>query len=175
VSLATIIAMPSSAASRVANSSGPLKAAGNLTAVQYTLDSLATCHVFDGLTILKNTSTKPLRVTAVNAMIPTESAPLKDQITYQLRTFRAGSTTGAVGALVNMPVLGGTVVGNAVGGVIKPISTSSLWYIVLLRIKVVQPHDAEWVIRGLRVSYSVGTKNYSTALRQTVRLPSTTC
>jgi len=172
----TLVLIPTTLASGAAVRDEPLRAASGLTASEgFTLDSLATCNVFDGLTIVKNMGSKPLQIVRVNAIIPTEMAPLKDKITYQLRSFRQGSTTGAVGAVANMPVLGGRILGNAVGGVLQPIASSSRWYVVLFRIKVIQPHASEWTIRGLRVYYTVGQKGFSTALYQTVRLPRTNC
>ena len=176
VVFASVVAVPVSGASGATNSKGPLQIAGNSqVGATYTLYSLATCDVFDALTLMKNVGTKPVRLTDVHAMIPTESVPVKDKITYQLITYKAGSTTGEVGAVENMSTRGGTIVGNAVGDVLQPISKSSLWYIVVFRMKVVQPHSAEWVVRGVRVSYTVGTKMYHVVFPQTVRLPKTGC
>ncbi|HUZ39926.1 MAG TPA: hypothetical protein VMU68_00840 [Acidimicrobiales bacterium] len=171
-----LLLVPSSLASASVNQRQPLRAVSGLTAGEtFTLDSLATCDVFDGLTIIKNTDAKSIRIVRLNAIIPTEATPLKDKITYQLRSFHQGSTTGAVGAVANMPVLGGRVLGSAAGGILRPIASSSLWYVVLFRIKVIQPHASEWVIRGLRIYYTVGQRSFSTVLGQTVRLPRTNC
>lgn len=174
--LATIMIMPTSVAAGATSVNGPLHAAGDLTTGEsFTLFLLKTCRVFDGLTIVKNTGTVPLRITAVNVVIPSQSVPSKDQVTYQLRSYRAGSTTGAVGAVANMPTLGGTIVGGAVGSTVRPITTSSLWYIVVFRMKVLQARNTEWVVRGLRVSYKVGAKTYHAMFPQTVRFPPTDC
>jgi hypothetical protein len=141
----------------------------------YSFPTLATCDVVDGIEIMKNTGSKPLRIVHVTAVIPTGSVPPSDKISYQLRSFRQGSTTGAVGNVQNMPVLGGQIVGSAVDQVLQPIASSSRWYIVLIRIKVVQPRTSGWAIRGLKVEYSVGAKGFSTVLKQTVLLPRTDC
>jgi hypothetical protein len=157
-------------------SSGPLTAASGITSHEViTLDSLASCQIFDGLTIMKNTGKRSLRIVGVRAIIPFDRSTSSARITYQLRSFREGTTTGAVGAVANMPVLGGQVLGNAVGGVLRPISSSSNWYVVLARLSVNKPHTSEWVIRGLRIFYRAGSRMYSVELKQTVRLPRTQC
>jgi hypothetical protein len=141
----------------------------------YSFGSLASCDVFDGVEIMKNTGSSPLRIVRVSADIPTESVPSRDTITYQLRSYGQSATTGAVGTVPNMPALGGHVIGSPDGHVLQPIASSSRWYIVLMRIKVVQPRKSGWAIRGLRIQYMVGAKSFNTVLKQTVRLPRTNC
>jgi hypothetical protein len=179
LSIAMVMALmfvPATSASGSTGQNGPLRAASGLTAGEtITLDSLTACDVFDGLTIMKNTGTIPIRIDRVNAVIPTEITPARDKITYQLRSFPQGSTTGAVGAVENMPVLDGHILGSAVGGVLQPVASKSLWYVVLFRMRVMQPRASEWVIRGLHISYTVGHRTFSAELRQTVRLPRTNC
>ncbi|MHB1209729.1 MAG: hypothetical protein ACYC1I_08500 [Acidimicrobiales bacterium] len=174
--LATLMWAPATPASANTAVNGPLQVAGpTINDENITLLSLKTCRIFDGLTLVKNEAARPLRITAVHALIPSETSPSKDEVTYQVRSFRAGSTRGAIGAVNTMTVLGGTIVGSAVGSVLEPIAASTRWYVVVFRVHVLQARVAPWAIRGVRVSYTLGARSYHAQFGQTVRLPPTTC
>ncbi|MBW4077654.1 MAG: hypothetical protein HIU84_03920 [Acidobacteria bacterium] len=176
VLVATSLWAPGAPVSASTAASGPLQVAGpTINEENITLFSLTTCRIFDGLTLVRNEGARPLRITAVHAVIPSETSPTKDEVTYQVRSLRAGSTRGAIGAVNTMTVLGGTIVGSAVGSVLEPIATSLRWYVVVFRVHVLQARLSPWAIRGVRVSYTLGARSYHALFRQTVRFPSTTC
>jgi hypothetical protein len=173
--VATTALVPAVVANGASRSKDLLVARGPGADETFTIDSLTTCHVFDGLTIMVNTGATAIRIVGVSAIIPSEASPATDQISYQLRSFRRGTTTGAVGAVESMPVLGGHVQGDAVGGELRPLASSSLWYDVVIRMQVRQPRATEWVIRGVRIEYRVGGRFFTTSFPQQVRLPHTDC
>lgn len=176
VLLATVVVATGVPASATTAVHGPLRVAGpTINEEDFTLLSLTTCRIFDGLTLVRNEGARPLRITAVHAVIPSEVSASKDEVTYQVRSFRAGSTRGALGAVDNMTVLGGTLMGRAVGSVLEPSATSSRWYGVVFRVRVRQARVSPWAIRGVRVTYTLGARSYHALFRQTVRLPPTTC
>ncbi len=154
----------------------PLRVAGaTITYEDINLTSLATCHIFDGLTILKNVGSVALHITSINAVIPTDLRSSPDRVVYQVRSLRSGTTQGAVGAVESMNVLGGTNIGGARGATLLPVGSHPLWYVVVFRMAVLHPRSAPWAIRGVRVTYRSGTTTYHAFFPQTVRLPATTC
>jgi hypothetical protein len=156
--------------------SGGLKLAVHSGAgATFTLDSLSSCRVGDGLAVVKNTGRQAIRVTAVNAVIPREKSTSRDRTTFQLLSLRPRSTTGEVGALFNLKAMGKAVnLGSVIGAVLKPVATGQRWYAIVARIRVLQNHPAEWVIRGIKVTLKVGRRTYHVVFPQTVRLPATT-
>lgn len=167
---------PLSPATGVMTSRPPLQVAGaTITYEDINLKSLATCHIFDGLTILKNAGPVALHITSIKAVVPTDTRSSPDLVVYQVRAFRSGATQGAVGAVKSMNVLGGTNIGGASGATLLPIGSHPLWYVVVFRMTVFHPRSAPWAIRGVRVTYRSGTTTYRAFFPQTVRLPATTC
>jgi hypothetical protein len=173
--IVTLALAPATSANGSTGDNDVLVSSGPGSGEIITLSSLATCDVFDGLAIVKNTGTKSIRVVRVSAIIPTEVVPVKDQISFQLRSFPRGTTTGAAGAVANMPILGGHILGSAVGAVLRPVASSSLWYGVVIRVRVQQARHSEWVIRGLRVDYTVGQRTFTSTFTSQIRLPHTDC
>ena len=141
----------------------------------FTLDSLSSCQIGDGLAVVRDVGNHSIRVTAVSTVIPSDKTTTRDRTTYQLLSVGPRSTTGEVGALFNLTAMGKTVnLGSAVGGVLKPVATSHRWYAIMARIRILQNHPVEWVIRGIRVTLQVDTRTYHVLIPQTIRLPATT-
>jgi hypothetical protein len=172
VSLAGLFSAPVGASSSIA---GPLSGARDTTSTAaYSLLTLPTCQIGDGITILKNSGKRSLVITSVKVITPSQTES-SDRISYELESFKAGTTTGALGATFSIALKGGTVVGNAVGATINSFGKEPLWYVVVVFMKLSQSYTGPWAIRGLRISYRVGTKNYHVFFSQTIRLPRSSC
>jgi hypothetical protein len=141
----------------------------------FTLDSLSSCQIGDGLAVVSDVGKHSIRVTAVSTVIPSDKTTTRDRTTYQLLSLRPRSTTGEVGALFNLTAMGKTLnLGSVVGGVLKPVTTSHRWYAIVARIRILQNHPVEWVIRGIRVTLQVDSRTYHVLIPQTIRLSATT-
>ena len=172
VSLGVVLSVPAGAS---ISSTGPLSVARDVTTgTTYTLLTLPTCQIGDGLTILKDSGKKSIVITSIKVMAPSQTQSA-DRISYKLESFKSGTTSGALGASFAIALKGGTLVGNAVGATIKPFDKKPLWYVVVAYMKLSQSYTGPWAIRGLRVSYKVGTKTYRAVFSQTVRLPRSSC
>lgn len=154
-------------------SMSPLQNAGNwATKYTYTLHSLTSCEVGDGLSVVENVGDLPLRLRSLSVLYEGGAGSYAAHTTYQLVSFRRATTEGQLGATFDLAVLAnGRVVGPATGGVLDPVKPSGLWYVIVARIKVAAFHRSKWGIAGLRVGYRVGTTAHSVVLRQSVELP----
>ena len=177
VSLVGLAVSPLSASqsSTAPKSSGFQLAVDSGVGATFTLDSLSSCRISDGLAVVRDVGNHSIRVTAVSTVIPSDTTITRDRTTYQLLSLRPRSTTGEVGALFNLTAMGKTVnLGSVVGGVLKPMATSHRWYAIVARIRILQNHPVEWVIRGISVTLQVDSRIYHVLIPQSIRLPATT-
>jgi hypothetical protein len=157
-----------------APSIAPLRSAGDWSSYTYTLKSLKLCEVGDGLSLVKVTGPSPLRLIDLDVLFGGDAKASQARVTYQLISFRRGTTEGQLGAMFNLSALdNGLSYGPALGGVMEPLKTSQLWYDIVARVKVLANHGKPWSINGLRVTYRSTTTTYTTVLRQSVKLPTT--
>jgi hypothetical protein len=152
----------------------PLRAAGIGAAYVYSLRSLQSCEVGDGLTLTKVAGPSAIRVSNVEVLYGGHATPREATVTYQLISFRRGTTEGQLAASFKLGALhNGANLGSVYGGVLEPLASSQLWYDLVARIQVVANHATPWSIHGLRVTYRSGTSTYTTIFRQSVKLPPT--
>jgi hypothetical protein len=154
---------------------GPLQIASQqLSGWHYSLESLASCRLSDGVAIFKNVSSDPIRVTLVSLLTEGGGAALAPhRWTYELLQFREGSTTGELAGSADLTALRhGRSLGTAVGSVIEPVRSGS-WYDVVARIRMPAGQTSAWGIHGIVISYRVDSKEFSSSFRQSIRLPAT--
>lgn len=181
-SLLAVVAIPVADASASMSStaitpstSGPLKSASQqLSSWHYSLESLASCQVSDGIAIFKNISSDPIKITHLRMLTGGGSVALaRQRWTYELSRFRVGATTGALASSTDLTALrNGTSLGAAVGGTIEPVLGGS-WYDVVARVRMPAGRTPAWEIHGIVVNYRVGSKEFSSSFRQSIALPST--
>jgi hypothetical protein len=152
----------------------PLRTAGIGASFSYSLRTLKSCEVGDGLTLVKVAGASGIRVTNVQVLYGGDANAREASVTYQVISFRRGTTEGqlqnnfSLGALAN-----GLSHGSALGSELEPLKTSQLWYDVMAQVKVTANHDEPWFIKGLRVTYRSGTTAYATIFHQSIKLPAT--
>jgi hypothetical protein len=150
-----------------------LRDATNASSYSYELSLVKTCEVGDGLAVVKNVGTTSLRLTSIAVLYGGARAD-QARTTFALISFRRGTNEGQLGATFDLSGLdGGVDLGNAVGGVIEPITTSGRSYDIVAKILVLANHTSSWKIDGLRVTYDVGARAYATVLAQSITLSST--
>jgi hypothetical protein len=137
----------------------------------YKLFALPTCRVGDGLTVLINTASSPVRITHMAIRLPVK----EDTATsFELMTFQPGATTGEIAGSFDLAALrNGHDIGNAIGAVLSPVKTGHLWYAVIARVRLLRNASREWEIRGLGITYVLKGKSESVFIPQEVRLPPT--
>jgi hypothetical protein len=152
----------------------PLRAVGVWSTYSYSLPSLRSCEVGDGLSLVKVAGPTALRVTNVQVLYGNDFKSRWASVTYELISFRRGTTEGQLAASFKLGALGnGLTRTPAIGGELKPLMTSQLWYDIVALVKVTVNRAASWSIDGLRVSYRSGSTTNATILRQSVKLPMT--
>jgi hypothetical protein len=152
----------------------PLRAAGTGATYVYSLPSLKSCEVGDGLTLTKVAGPSAIRVTNAEVLYGGGATPRDAKVTYLLISFRRGTTEGQVAASFKLGALrNGANLGPVYGGVLEPLASSQLWYDIVARVQVIANHATSWSIQGLRVTYRTGTSIYTTTFRQSVKLPRT--
>lgn len=167
------------AASAASSSGRPSTRALELASPQlagwsYRLDSLASCQVGDGIALVVNDANRPIRITEVR-MTSSGGGPLlaASRWSYQLVSFKEGSTTGEVaGSFALASLGGGRRLGDAIGGVLDPVVGSGRWYDVVARRRI-PARTAAWEIRGIVINYELGSHGYTARFAQAVTLPAT--
>jgi hypothetical protein len=140
----------------------------------YTLKLVKTCEVGDGLAVVKNVGTRPLRLTSISVLYGDGASSRQATTTFELLSIRRGTSEGQLEATFKLPsVDGGDNMGNAVGSVVEPISSSGRSYDIVAKVLVLVDHTKPWTIAGLRVTYTVGSTSYTTVLGQSITLSST--
>jgi hypothetical protein len=157
-----------------APSVAPLRVAGAWSASPYELPTLKSCKVGDALTVVDVAGSTALRLTGLQVLYGGGARPSEAHVTYQLISFRRGTTEGQLGATFNLGALtNGLSYGPALGGVLEPLRSSGLWYDLVARVKVIVNHAQPWSIIGLRVTYRSTSAAYASIFRQSVKLPTT--
>jgi hypothetical protein len=157
-----------------ASAASALRYASNGANYAYTLKLVKTCEVGDGLAVVKNVGATPLRLTSIAVLYGDGARADQASTTYELISMRRGTSEGQLGATFDLTGLyGGVAMGNAVGGVVQPISTSGRSYDIVAKVLVIANHHKSWKITGLRVTYDVGSSAYTTVLAQSITLSST--
>jgi hypothetical protein len=140
----------------------------------YTLKLVKSCEVGDGLAIVKNVGAVPLRLTSIAVLYGDGASARQASTTFQLVSLRRGTSEGQLEATFDLAIVdGGDNMGNAVGGVVEPISKSGRSYEIVAKVLVIGDHAQPWTITGLRITYKVGSRSYATVLAQSITLSST--
>ena len=138
----------------------------------YSLPKLPTCQVGDGINVLLNNSPKQVVIKSIAAVIPSW---VKATARYKLISFKAGSTTGELTTSFKLVDLkNGTSLGNVIGAAIKPVSSTNRWYVIAADISIHSDVQKHWMIRGLKIAYSVSGKTYTKTFVSSIVLPPTT-
>jgi hypothetical protein len=165
--------VPTAAAS-AATANSVLRYASGGARYAYTLKMIKSCEVGDGLAVVKNVGTTPLRITSIAVLYGDGARASQASTTYELISLRRGTSEGQLAANFDLTGLdGGVAMGNAIGGVVQPISTSGRSYDIVAKVLVVVDHTTPWKITGLRVAYDVGSAHFTTVLTQSVTLSPT--
>lgn len=180
IPLLALLAIPLSSASAspkamALSSDGPLQTASQpFSGWHYSLESLASCEVSDGVAIFKNVSSNAIRVTHVSMLTDGGGVALaRSRWTYELMRFREGSTTGELAGSARLTALrNGRSLGAAVGGVIEPVRSGS-WYDVVARMRMPAGRTSSWGIHGIVITYRAGPREFSSSFRQSIQLPAT--
>ena len=137
----------------------------------YKLFTLASCDVGDGLAVVINPTSSPVRITNIDIRLPVKE---HSTTTFEVMAFKSGTTPGEIAGSFDLTALrNGRDIGNALGAVLSPVKTGHLWYAIVARVHLLANATAEWEIRGIGISYLVkGTKG-SVFIPQEVRLPPT--
>jgi hypothetical protein len=174
--LATLLAVLIAMAPRVASAADAsvLRYAEADASDAYKLKLIKTCEVGDGLAVVNNDGTMPLRLTSISVLYGDGASARQANATFELISLRRGTSEGQLGATFDLSKVDGDVdMGNAVGSVIEPISTSGRSYDIVAKVLVTVHHEKSWKIAGLRVTYKVGTRSYATVLAQSIALSAT--
>ena len=152
----------------------PLRTAGIGASFSYSLPSLKSCEIGDGLTVVKVAGPLALRVTNVQVLYGGDVTAREVSATYQVISFRRGTTEGQLANNFTLGALGnGLSHGPALGSELQPLNVSQLWYDIVAHVKVTANRDKPWSIEGLRVTYRSDTTAYATDFRQSITLPIT--
>lgn len=176
--LAIPLATASASASPTAialSTDGPLQSASQqMSSWHYSLESLASCQLSDGIAVFKNVSSEPIRITHVRMLTDGGSVALaRQRWSFELLRFRVGTTTGELAGSTDLTALRtGKSLGTAVGEVIEPVRTGS-WYDVVARVRVPAGRTPAWAIHGIVVNYRVGSNEFSSSFGQSIALPAT--
>jgi hypothetical protein len=139
------------------------------TTYAYTLTDLSSCHITDALTVIENQLADPVHLTSVRLSVVDDSLG-RERISAAVTAYKAGTTTGAVGAASTLSPLRNHRLLPAVGAILVPFSRSSAWYEVVLHIDVLGAHPNQWSIDGISVGYTVGNQKFTTTFPQSVKL-----
>jgi hypothetical protein len=140
----------------------------------YTLKLVKTCEVGDGLAVVNNDGPAPLRLTSIAVLYGEGASAHQANATFELISLRRGTSEGQLGATFDLSKVDGDVnMGNAVGSLVEPISTSGRSYDIVAKVLVTADHSKSWKIAGLRVTYTVGSRSYATVLAQSIALSAT--
>jgi hypothetical protein len=170
--LALLMTTPMSVAS--ATSASVLRYADSAASYAYTLKLVKTCEVGDGLAIVKNVGLTPLRLTSIAVLYGDGANANQAKVSFELVSLRRGTSEGQLGATFDLTSTKGAVdIGNAIGGVVQPISTSGRSYDLVVKVLAIVDHAKRWKIVGLRVAYDVGAHSYTTVLAQSITLSPT--
>jgi hypothetical protein len=138
------------------------------------LDSLTSCRVGDGLAVVRDTALLPLRVLAVRLVVAGDDTPSTDVRSFRVVSVDAGSTSGEVAGTFHLSAVNdGRSGGVAVGSVLQSVRSSHRWYDIEALLQLTANHPAPWQIQGMKVTYGLGSRSYSTTFAQSVRLPAT--
>jgi hypothetical protein len=143
------------------------------TGWSYRLDSLVNCQVGDGIAVLKNEADEPIRITHVSMITSGGGRALATrQWSFQLMSFRRGTTTGEIAGSFSLTALdNGRLLGSAVGGAIKPVVRSNRWYDVVARLRLAPGHTSAWEIQGIVIKYQLASHFYTSRFPQSIQLP----
>jgi len=137
----------------------------------YTLSTVSSCEIGDGITVIENISSQPVRLGDISLQVK-GAGPHSYVTTYQVLSFKAGSTTGEVAPSFSLAALqDGKDIGPATGATLAPVSVSGLWYAIVARLHVTGAVPAPWAIEGIDVHYQLAAKSYAVGFKQTVNLP----
>jgi hypothetical protein len=140
----------------------------------YRLKLAKTCEVGDGLAVVNNVGDAPLRLTSITVLYGDGASGRQANTNFELFSLRRGTSKGQLGATFDLSgVDGGVSMGNAVGSVVQPLSTSGRSYDIVAKVLVTVDHTGPWKIVGLRVTYKVGARSYATVLAQSITLSAT--
>lgn len=142
----------------------------------YTLSAVRSCEIGDGITVIENISSQPVRLSDISVHVEGAS-PHSYVTTYQVLSLKAGSTTGELAPSFSLAALGnGEDISPAIGATLAPVSVSGLWYAIVARLRITAAVPAPWTIEGIGVRYQLAAKSYAASFKQTVNLPATsTC
>ena len=139
----------------------------------YSLPTLTSCQVGDGLTVVLDDASKPIHITGVRLVVAPARYDANLKTSYQLLALRKGSTTGEIADSFHLAELArGKVMGNPVGRSLPSNGGSVYWFGIVARARLEANLPTPWSIHGLRISYSVGAKSYVTFMPGLVKLPS---
>ena len=165
-------ASPASATTAVKPVAKALQIAGQFDlGYSYKLFALPSCEVGDGLAVLINTATAPIRITHMAIRLP-----VKENTTthFEVMTFKPGTTPGEIAGSFDLKALrNGRDIGNALGAVLSPVKTGHLWYAIIARVHLLTNAASEWEIRGIGITYLMNGRTGSVFIAQEVRLPPT--
>lgn len=171
-SLALLFLLPTSIAQATSLSVLRYATAGAKDA--YRLELKKTCEVGDGLAVVNNVGAAPVRLTSIAVLYGDGANAHQANTNFDLISFRRGTSEGQLEATFHLSsVDGGVRMGNAVGGIVQPLSTSGRSYDIVAKVLVTVDHPKPWTIAGLRVTYTVGMRSYATVLEQSITLSST--
>lgn len=111
----------------------------------YRLKLVKTCEVGDGLAVVNNVGDAPLRVTSIAVLYGDGASAHQANTNFELISLRRGTSKGELGATFDLSsVDGGVSMGNAVGGVVEPISSSGRSYDIVAKVLVTADHTKPW-------------------------------
>ncbi len=174
--LATVLVLLAAVPTSLAGAAGDsvLRYADASARDAYTLKLVKTCEVGDGLAVVENVASTPLQVTSITVLYGEGARADQARTTFELISLRRGTSDGQLGSTFHIArVDGGVNMGDAVGGVIEPVSTSGRTYDIVAKVLVIGDHTKPWTITGLRVTYKVGERSYATTLAQSITLSAT--
>lgn len=136
-----------------------------------TFPSIQNCEISDGVTVVKNSGTRPISIISVS-VDTTNSDGVK--AAYTILSFPTGKTTGEVSPSPLLTGLsGGTDMGSAIGARLEPIRKGNLWYVVVARLRLVKNATLPWQIRDIAVKYLSGKRVVKAVFSQRINLPVT--
>lgn len=137
---------------------GLVLASPELSGWAYSLPRVSSCIVGDGLAVLKNGSRTPMRVTGLQTEVGGVASPSSIHVTYQVEPVRRGSTPGELSGSGPLTRLWpARALPSASGAILRPASTSGLWYVVVARLRVEADLRHSWSVRGVTVRYVTGS------------------
>jgi hypothetical protein len=140
----------------------------------YTLPNLNSCEVGDGLSVVFDGASKPLRISDVRLVVAPIRYASDLQSSFQMVALPKRSPTGEIADSFRLADLAKrTIMGSPINRSLPTTKRSAYVFDIVARIRIAANLPTPWSIHGVRISYSLGSISYVRFFPGLVKLPPT--